>query len=61
MRRNDWSPSPECAVWPHKEGPGFNEDIEAIPVNFEGRLILLPPRRPNGKPGETFEEEAAQI
>lgn len=33
------------AAFPHKEGPGFNVELDAYPV--DGRLVILPPRRDN--------------
>jgi len=36
------------AVWAHKEredgNEGFSLELEAIPVNFDGRLVLMPPK-----------------
>jgi len=29
------------AAFPHKEGPGFNVELKALPL--DGRVILLPP------------------
>jgi hypothetical protein len=29
------------AAFPHKEGPGFNVQLKALPL--DGRLVLLPP------------------
>ena len=40
------------AVWAHKEREGgkegFNLELEAIPVNFDGRLVLMPPKDDEG-------------
>lgn len=32
------------AAWAHKEGEGFNIELEALPLNFDGRLVLMPPK-----------------
>ena len=36
------------AVWAHQEREdgkeGFSLELEAIPVNFDGRIVLMPPR-----------------
>lgn len=32
------------AAWAHREGEGYNLELEALPVNFDGRLVLMPPK-----------------
>jgi hypothetical protein len=32
------------AMFPHREGPGYNLDIQALPVNFDGKLVAMPPK-----------------
>ncbi len=32
------------AAWAHKEGDGVTLELEALPLNFDGRLVLLPPK-----------------
>ncbi len=32
------------AAWKHQDGPGVNIELEAVPLNFSGKLVLLPPR-----------------
>ena len=32
------------AAWKHQDGSGINIELEAIPLNFDGKLVLLPPR-----------------
>ncbi len=46
------------AVWAHEKGGGFNLELEALPFNFDGRLVLLPPKS-DSQPGDTFEGEVA--
>lgn len=34
-----------CGVaWPHEKGGGFNLELEALPLNFTGKLVLMPPK-----------------
>ena len=28
----------------HKEGEGLNLTLQALPLNFDGRLVLMPPK-----------------
>ena len=39
------------AAWPHEKGNGFTIELEALPLNFDGRLVLTEPK-PDGKVGE---------
>lgn len=32
------------AAWAHRDGEGLSLDLEALPVNFDGRIVLLPPK-----------------
>lgn len=41
-------------AWPHKNGTGFNLELEALPV--DGKIILMPPKVSEA-PADTFEEE----
>lgn len=34
---------PLGAVWPHKDGKGFSIELDAIPVHFDGKLVLREP------------------
>ena len=31
-------------VFKHKEGEGMNLTVQALPLNFDGRLVLMPPK-----------------
>lgn len=31
-------------VWPHKNGEGFTIFVNVLPVDFDGRIVMLPPR-----------------
>ena len=43
-------------AWPHKTGIGFNLELEALPLNFDGKIILMPPKASEAA-AETFEGE----
>ena len=32
------------AAWPHEKGNGFTIELEALPLNFDGRLVLTEPK-----------------
>lgn len=32
------------AAWPHETGAGLTLIIEALPLNFDGRIVLLEPK-----------------
>ena len=38
------------AAFPHKEGPGLNVELRALPI--DGRIVLLPPDPANNTDGE---------
>ncbi len=31
-------------VWAHEKSAGLNLELEALPVTFDGRIVLLPPK-----------------
>ena len=45
---------PVGAAWVHKDAKGFTLVIDAVPVNFNGELVLRPPyqegEQPPGEP-----------
>lgn len=44
------------AAWGHKEGEGLTLFLDAIPVGFDGRIVLLPPKADeDGQGGERGE------
>ena len=50
------------ACWGHKEGEGFTLFLDAIPVNFDGRIVLLPPKADeNGESPQQDGGEAADV
>ena len=32
------------AGWKHQKGDGINLQIRALPLNFEGKIVLFPPK-----------------
>ena len=32
------------AAWLQKKGQGLNIELEALPLNFDGKIILMPPK-----------------
>jgi hypothetical protein len=32
------------AAWKHQKGDGINLQIQALPLNFEGKIVLFPPK-----------------
>ena len=42
------------AAWKHQKGDGINIQIRALPLNFDGKIVLFPPKaRPKRKPART--------
>jgi hypothetical protein len=31
-------------AWKHEKGDGINLQIQALPLNFEGKIVLFPPK-----------------
>ena len=44
------------AVWSQEKGQGLNIDIEALPLNFDGKIVLMPPKSTT-QAADTFEGE----
>jgi hypothetical protein len=42
------------AAWSQEKGGGINLEIEALPLAFDGKLVLMPPKAE----AENFETEA---
>jgi hypothetical protein len=40
------------AAWGHKEGEGITLFLDVVPVNFDGRVVLLPPKAKDETPEE---------
>lgn len=45
-------------VWTQSKGQGLNLEIEALPLNFDGKIKLMPPKSAAAA-ADTFEEEVA--
>ena len=35
-------------AWKHQKGDGINLQINALPLNFEGKIVLFPPKVARG-------------
>jgi hypothetical protein len=49
-------------VWEHKNGEGLTVFVNVLPIDFDGRIVLLPPRDDEDSQvddGEAAESEAA--
>ena len=46
------------AVWSQEKGQGLNIEIEALPLNFDGKIVLMPPKSA-APAADTFESEVA--
>jgi hypothetical protein len=31
-------------AWPHENGPGFTIQLDALPIDFNGRIVLTEPK-----------------
>jgi hypothetical protein len=38
------------AAWPHSNGNGFSIQLEALPLNFDGRIVLAEPKADDSEP-----------
>jgi hypothetical protein len=36
------------AAWPHDKGAGLTLQLEALPLNFDGRIVLTEPKGEEG-------------
>jgi hypothetical protein len=53
------------AVWEHKNGEGLTVFLNVLPVDFDGRIVLLPPREEGEEvqgadDGDTADESVAE-
>ena len=46
-------------VYPHKNGDGLTVFMDVIPIDFDGRIVLLPPK-PEEADGETKTFDAGE-
>jgi hypothetical protein len=47
------------AVWAHEKGQGLNIELEALPLNFDGKIVLMPPKSEEPA-ADTAEDDVAQ-
>lgn len=45
-------------VWSQSKGQGLNLELEALPLGFDGKIKLMPPKS-NASAGDSFEGEVA--
>ena len=43
-------------AWKHQKGDGINLQIQALPLNFEGKIVLFPPKSPEAADAQASEE-----
>jgi hypothetical protein len=44
------------AGWKHQKGDGINLQIRALPLNFEGKIVLFPPKSDEATEAQVGEE-----
>lgn len=44
------------SAWPHDNGNGLNIEIEALPLSFDGKIVLMTPKTAS-QASDTFEAE----
>jgi hypothetical protein len=51
------------AAWCHKEGEGITLFLDVVPVNFDGRVVLLPPKAKDESPEENgaYDPETGEV
>ncbi len=42
--------------WKHGKGDGINLQIQALPLNFEGKIVLFPPKSPEAAEAQANDE-----
>lgn len=46
------------AAFPHKDKRGFNLEIDALPLHFDGKIVVLPPQdREQSRQGEAYSDQ----
>jgi hypothetical protein len=46
------------AAWTQEKGQGLNIELEALPLNFDGKIVLMPPKEDAPATPDTVEDEA---
>ena len=44
--------------WKHQKGDGINLQIRALPLNFEGKIVLFPPKSDEAADAQAGDESA---
>ena len=45
-------------AWKHQKGDGINLSINALPLNFQGKIVLFPPKSPEAAEAQLDAAEA---
>ncbi len=45
-------------AWKHQKGDGINAQIQALPLNFQGKIVLFPPKAPEVAEAQADSEAA---
>ena len=45
-------------AWKHQKGDGINLQIQALPLNFEGKIVLFPPKSAEAAEAQAGDEAA---
>ncbi len=40
-------------AWKHQKGDGINLQIQALPINFQGKIVLFPPKSGEAEGAQT--------
>ena len=43
-------------AWKHQKGDGINLNINALPLNFQGKIVLFPPKSPEAVEAQADED-----
>ena len=44
------------AAWKHSKGDGINAQLQALPLNFAGKIVFFPPKSPEAAEAHASEE-----
>ncbi len=43
-------------AWKHQKGDGINLNVTALPLNFQGKIVLFPPKSPEAAEARAEED-----
>ena len=46
------------AAWKHQKGDGINLSLQAPPLNFEGKIVLFPPKAAEAAEAQLGDDDA---